>query len=405
MKKLKKLFENGRTMLEVLAVLAILATIGVGIFAGINHGLMVYRASVLQTQMPQIKKAIETVYAFNNYDYSDIETRADYQELFGNILGENACTGNMCQTPGGRFMIKSIKGGTGFKIVFVEMPKGICAELADAIKSERKNILATGFIMGNSCNDDKKQRVEFANIVGYVEDECPGNQIWDGEKCSCLNDKAIGEDCVLPNTDPAPTETNPNTETTTTTTQPDEIHYSSEEETEQAETTVTHQIHYSNTNAIEEGITTQVHQTQTETTTRAAATTTPVKEQTTAMDLQSTIDITSPVQTSDAFTTIDLQDVISTDLDNGYNGNGGANVSTIIDPSITGLTVTTTATATPTTTATPTVTRTATTTPYATDSYSMDETDTYGIYETVVPGTTTATATRAPETTTTRKTR
>ena len=81
MKKVKKFFENGRTMLEMLAVLAIIASIGIGISAGITHGLTVYHASILQTQLPQIKKAIENTYSFS----PNITTK--YANI-GSLIGE-----------------------------------------------------------------------------------------------------------------------------------------------------------------------------------------------------------------------------------------------------------------------------------------------------------------------------
>ncbi|MBR5130302.1 MAG: hypothetical protein IKV03_03670 [Alphaproteobacteria bacterium] len=210
MKNFKKIFENGRTMLEMLAILAIISAIGIGIALGINHGLTVYHASVLQTQLPQIKKAVETVYSFSNNNYSNISrlTEDDYQEMFGDILGENACHSDCddggenfvkcCNTVAGSFRLKSIAGGSGFTISFFNMPKGICEELISSTRGDEETAFLNGLAIANTCNEDSKQILEFASLSRgkfntSEQKACEGYTIWhdadnDGkEECACLN--------------------------------------------------------------------------------------------------------------------------------------------------------------------------------------------------------------------------
>ena len=389
MKHINKLFENGRTMLEVLAALAILASIGVGISAGINHGLMVYRSSVLQTQLPQLKKAIQTVYAFENYDYSNVENRDDYSELFENILDDNACTGNICKSAGGSFKISSVNGGRGFKITFIEMPKGICLELADAIRNDRSSTVKQGFIMANSCNTDNKQIVEFVNAESFEDNKCPGRQFWNGTSCTCFNENAFGEECELPTLDPVIPPA------TTTTTTKAEIYYSSDngndQEPEQTEVTATYEILYSSAADAFMGTTTQVYKTETETPTYTMAMTTNVETQTPTMATfatETTVETTLPPHTSDmSLTTTDQITMTS-----GYNyGDGNDGKTTTNIPATTGGMSATTATRTPETTTPYGVTETQTPTTTATRMIATTETQT---------PTTTVTATRTPETTT-----
>ena len=434
MKHIKKLFENGRTMLEVLAALAILASIGVGISTGINHGLMVYRSSVLQTQLPQLKKAIQTVYAFENYDYSDVENRDDYSELFENILDDNACTGNICKSAGGSFKVSPVNGGRGFKITFIEMPKGICLELADAIRNDRSSTVKQGFIMANSCNTDNKQIVEFVNAESFEDNQCPGRQVWNGTNCTCFNENAIGEECELPTLDPVIPPA------TTTTTTKAEIYYSSDngndKEPEQTEVTATYEILYSSAaDALEETTTAQVYKTETETPTYTMAMTTNVETQTPTMATfatETTVETTLPPHTSDMSPA--TADQIT--MTSGYNyGDGNDGKTTTNIPATAGGMTTetqtstttggmTTVTETPTTTGgmttvtetpmttggmttateTPTTTATATHTLETTTPYGMTETPALTMAATVTETpttTTTATATQTPTTTAT----
>ncbi|MBR6674691.1 MAG: hypothetical protein IKL32_02070, partial [Alphaproteobacteria bacterium] len=241
MQKIKNFFENGRTMLEMLAVLAIIASVGIGISAGINHGLMLYRSSVLKTQLPQIQKVVENTYSFvsgnRKYAKVDYATQEQYEDMFGDIFGKNACTGNEgkkgCKTAAGHMQIFSILNGLGFKTRIYDMPRDICLELSDSIRSEGGALYAKGLIMSNPCNRDSKQTVEFASLptdfsnMNETGKTCPGNQIYnpdavgDESKCICLHPDAIGEECLLPENETHDNDNNSgvvSSDTTTTTT-------------------------------------------------------------------------------------------------------------------------------------------------------------------------------------------
>ena len=196
MKKVKKFFENGRTMLEMLAVLAIIASIGIGISAGITHGLTAYHASILQTQLPQIKKAIENTYSFNpnpTQKYTNIGslTEEQYASMFGDILGQDACTRLGCKTAGGSFSLHPIANGNGFRITFNEMPNKICYEIEDNTRGENRSVLSSGLFMANACTQDAIQTVDFLSS-GI---DCQGIiRFNENEECHCHTEDAI-RDC------------------------------------------------------------------------------------------------------------------------------------------------------------------------------------------------------------------
>ena len=389
MKKVKKFFENGRTMLEMLAVLAIIASIGIGISAGITHGLTVYHASVLQTQLPQIKKAIETTYSFNPKinKYADIDsiTGQQYISIFGDILGKEACTNAGCKTAGGLLSLHAIVGGKGFKVTFTDMPKGICQELADVARGENNSILSSGFVMANPCNEDSKQEIDFATITEEYE-KCRGNQFLIDGECKCLNSDAIGEECKLPNKETPPV-------TTTTTTMV--LMTSEQKKTEATELTSTLTLAVESTSSIiynSNSGTTPTETTTPETTTPNASQTynseTPTTTATYATEESTTTMTTYVTETPTTITTYVTETSITT--------NGIANVEG-------GNTTITVATETPTTTA---MTTSVTATPITTDSITTTTGGVYGtetstpLTETTTPDVSTETSTPLTETTT-----
>ena len=381
MKKVKKFFENGRTMLEMLAVLAIIASIGIGISAGITHGLTVYHASILQTQLPQIKKAIENTYSFSpniTTKYANIGSLIgeQYTSMFGDIFGKEACTDAGCKTAGGLLSLHAIANGRGFKVTFTNMPKGICQELADVARGENNSILSSGFIMANSCNEDSKQEIDFATITGEYGN-CPGNQISIDGNCQCLRANAIGEECVLPQKESTPI--------TTTTTTEAIILTSVSADTENAMLTTSLTLAVESTTPI-------THNSDAGTTPTATATpetTTPTAHNTDpgTTPATTTSDTTTPAMTY-ASTVTETPTTTVTYATETPTTNGVANVeggNTTAEPTTTQLPETTTAGI---TTQTPTMAPTTTAEPTTTQ---LPETTTAGI--------TTQTPTMAPTTT------
>ena len=331
MKKVKKFFENGRTMLEMLAVLAIIAIIGIGIMAGINHGLVVYKASVLQTQLPQFKKAIETAYSFHQNKYADINddiNQEKYTSMFGDILGQDACTETGCKTAGGSFSIHPIADGNGFRITFKEMPIKICYEIEDNTRGENRSVLSSGLFMEYACDPDIPD-VNFISIERGIYD-CPGNLIRfnEHEECHCYTEDAtrIGDYCYYKEQTP------PKTSTTTT----EAIRLTSEAkktESTMASTSVTYASEIISSNATTVHMTetetqstsnTQIHETKSETTTNVTTT------DSTTTNVTTTDSTTTNMQTTDILTT-SSEYISDTTTNNGVaNVDGNTNTTSAI---------------------------------------------------------------------------
>lgn len=142
MQKHKKYIETGRTMIEMLAVLGVIAVIGVGMAAGIGHGLMIYRASVIQTQLPQLAKVIADIQSFN---IEATDSRFNYQDLFSDILGKSACTNDGCNTAAGPMSVELQENS--FTITFTNMPKKICYELLTMGRGDENGPRIKGLIV------------------------------------------------------------------------------------------------------------------------------------------------------------------------------------------------------------------------------------------------------------------
>ena len=163
MRKIKTKIEYGRTMLEMLAVLIILSAITIGVSAGIGHGLLIYRANVIRTQLPQLAKAVMNIRSFG-ITHNANSDNFNYQAHFSDILGENACTNSGCNTAAGPMYIETETGSSDFTIIFTSMPKKICFELETMGRGDI-GLGIKELKMATSCTTEAKQTVEFTTIA------------------------------------------------------------------------------------------------------------------------------------------------------------------------------------------------------------------------------------------------
>ena len=161
MRKIKTKIEYGRTMLEMLAVLIILSAITIGVSAGIGHGLLIYRANVIRTQLPQLAKAVMNIRSFG-ITHNANSDNFNYQAHFSDILGENACTNSGCNTAAGPMYIETETGSSDFTIIFTSMPKKICFELETMGRGDI-GLGIKELKMATSCTTEAKQTVEFTS--------------------------------------------------------------------------------------------------------------------------------------------------------------------------------------------------------------------------------------------------
>ncbi len=198
--QIKKHLENGRTMVEMLAVLMVIGAIGIGMYAGISEGLVVYRASILKTQLPQMAKAVSDMQSFGILTDA---TNIDYPELFSDILGNNACSADGCNTSAGFMSIRTADNGNGVVFVFDEMSEKMCYEISSTARGDEGTGIK-GVVLANSCNTDSIQTVEFLidtqSTAKRLEcGNCPGDTICLANnhndepvyRCACLNTNAI----------------------------------------------------------------------------------------------------------------------------------------------------------------------------------------------------------------------
>lgn len=121
--------ESGRSMVEMLGVLAIIGVLSVGGLAGYTMAMRKYRSNKSITEMQLLFSNIRTLYLFET----------DYSSLTLNILKEsgvvtsdmlNAAEDQAVNDYGGNINFASVNSDKGFTIEYTGLPQNACTQLA-----------------------------------------------------------------------------------------------------------------------------------------------------------------------------------------------------------------------------------------------------------------------------------
>lgn len=136
--QIAKAEQSGRTMLEMLGVLAIMGLITYGAIAGINYGMNSYKINQMYTEVQDIIQGIEDLYSWNaTYpDSSDqMMQAASENDIFSNPA-VSACTG-----AGGKNCVKGSLGQItidpippdykNFNVIYFGIPADNCTRIYD----------------------------------------------------------------------------------------------------------------------------------------------------------------------------------------------------------------------------------------------------------------------------------
>ena len=117
--------ESGRTMLEMLGVLAIMGVIMYGAIAGINFGLEMYKINATYNEIQELSKGIVDLYSWNR----------SYNGLNTNIVCENdisdACTSTnqLFSKWHGEIAVNSYDSDRKFQIIYRRIDMLPCGRL------------------------------------------------------------------------------------------------------------------------------------------------------------------------------------------------------------------------------------------------------------------------------------
>ncbi|MBO4520394.1 MAG: hypothetical protein J5787_04230 [Alphaproteobacteria bacterium] len=131
--------ESGRSMIEILGVLAVIGVLSVGGIAGYSHAMSKYKINKTIDQMQTMAQNIRTLFA-SQKNYEGVDSKANPKMLYAaGILTDENCPDGCSTTPinpyGGVIAIGFTKDDEnhskrGFAIAFSGLPSDVCTRLA-----------------------------------------------------------------------------------------------------------------------------------------------------------------------------------------------------------------------------------------------------------------------------------
>lgn len=127
--------ESGRTMVEMLGVLAVIGVLTAGAISSINFGVQSVRTNMIFNLVEETAQAVRDVYSFDRNYQSDASKMKDRlcPAEDANILPDKCDktgTHAFIATPYGKLEIQP-DAGNGFKIVVNNLPVTVCQRLLD----------------------------------------------------------------------------------------------------------------------------------------------------------------------------------------------------------------------------------------------------------------------------------
>lgn len=129
MKKVLSSEQSGRSMVEMLGVLAIIGVLSVGGISGYSKAMAKYRANKTLDQISLLITNIRTLYA-NQYNYTGLGNAA--LENF-ELVSADMKSGNDYINPfGGKIKIEATNGNANFAVTYTGLDKQACITMATA---------------------------------------------------------------------------------------------------------------------------------------------------------------------------------------------------------------------------------------------------------------------------------
>ena len=129
MKKVLSSEQSGRSMVEMLGVLAIIGVLSVGGISGYSKAMAKYRANKTLDQISLLITNIRTLYA-NQYNYTGLDN--DALEDFELVSADMKSGTDYVNPFGGKIKIEATNGGANFAVTYTGLDKQACITMATA---------------------------------------------------------------------------------------------------------------------------------------------------------------------------------------------------------------------------------------------------------------------------------
>lgn len=129
--------QTGRSMIEMLGVLAIIGVLSVGGIAGYSKAMAKYKQNKLGDQISMLITNIRTLYG-NNPDYTGLDTDAAInmgavdKEMWGTSANGTDTITTIENVYGGRVFVNAVEGNKSFMMTITGLPQSACTYLASS---------------------------------------------------------------------------------------------------------------------------------------------------------------------------------------------------------------------------------------------------------------------------------
>ena len=122
--------ESGRSMVEMLGVIAIIGVISVGAITSMSYVDSYFRTSATLMELEQIARDINDMYSWSS-DYSGLNaTQLCNEKIVQNCTGTSSSK-KIQNRWGGELTVSTINSASDFKITLTKVPKIPCERLKD----------------------------------------------------------------------------------------------------------------------------------------------------------------------------------------------------------------------------------------------------------------------------------
>ena len=163
----------GRSMIEMLGVLAIIAVLSVGGIAGYSKAMTKFKTNQIADQVSTTVTNIKTLYA-QQKNYAGLEDVANSMEIISEELGSNHTNpfGGEIKIAGTYKIFDYNNFDTAFSIVYKDLPREACIDLVTKDWGDSSGLIAVA-----ACSDCVME----GELEEYTNIGCQGEIIsWDG---------------------------------------------------------------------------------------------------------------------------------------------------------------------------------------------------------------------------------
>ena len=191
--------EYGRSMIEMLGVLAIVGVLSVGGISGYSKAMNKYKVNKTIDQLSTIVTNVQTIFATSrNYKGLDLNTAIDVR-----IIPQDMIVGSSVVNPFGGgvdvFASKTLKDENGaFIVAFGGIPASECVSFAaNNILGSESNLIAFSFGLAFDDDDDDNTATGDCDYSGFDLNEIVENSDPVSGSC-CLFNRPNHNDCDYP---------------------------------------------------------------------------------------------------------------------------------------------------------------------------------------------------------------